>query len=125
MKVKTGYLQITTGWLTGIAIGGVIGFFTAVNIETDPNVGFANLAVGLLAVAMAVIYAALFGLIACLIVMYVGKYQRIWQTVGYILLISGFVSVLGVLLNFPVILVPFIPIVSRYLAIRKLQAVSE
>jgi hypothetical protein len=118
MKPKPGYITITIGWIAGLMGGGLFGYFSTRNIEGDPSASFANLGLVLAIIASIMLFALIFGLISCLAVLILGKYQRILLTMGYMLLLVGIFILLSSLF-FPVIFVPFMPVLARYLALKQ------
>jgi hypothetical protein len=118
MKPKPGYTPITIGWIAGLVGGGIFGYFSTRNIEGDPSASFANLGLVLAIIASIMLFALIFGLISCLAVLILGKYQRILLTMGYMLLLVGIFILLSSLF-FPVIFVPFMPVLARYLALKQ------
>jgi hypothetical protein len=118
MKSKPGYITITIGWIAGLMVGGLFGYFSTRNIEGDPSASFANLGLVLAIIASIMLFALIFGLISCLAVLILGKYQRILLTMVYMLLLVGIFILLSSLF-FPVIFVPFMPVLARYLALKQ------
>jgi hypothetical protein len=119
MKPKPGYIPITIGWIAGLMGGGLFGYFSTRNIEGDPSASFANLGLVLAIIASIMLFAVVFGLVSCLAVLLLGKYQRILLTMGYMLLLVCILMLLSSLLFFPVIFVPFVPVLARYFALKQ------
>lgn len=114
-------MALMLGWLVGLVVGGALGLRTAVNLEGSSSTGFANMGALRESIGFIVVYGTVFGLLISLPVLLIRRFDHIVPTFLLMLILVVIILLVSSILVVPALLIPFIPLLARYLTLRKVR----